>query len=288
MIKDLILVNGEILERSKAVIAFGDRGQQFGDGVFELVPVYNGRCFALLPHMESLFASVMSIKIPGIYTVEELVEFHEGLIAATGLENGEIYTQVTRGHGNGGLAFPDMMVPQLTMFAVEKDRTCLQEVQEKGVNVITEPDQRWQRCDINSLNRLPEVLAKQKAIVGKAFETLFVRDTKITEAVEGNLMVVKDEIIWTHPANNLIHNTIAGRLVKERLVPDMGMQVLEKACTVDFALGAEEVFLVGPHYEVVPVTKIDRKFVANKQVGAVTKKIQAAFKNFIAKECPKK
>ena len=101
-------------------------------------------------------------------------------------------------------------------------------------------------------------------------------------------MVVKDEIIWTHPANNLIHNTIAGRLVKERLVPDMGMQVLEKACTVDFALGAEEVFLVGPHYEVVPVTKIDRKFVANKQVGAVTKKIQAAFKNFIAKECPKK
>jgi len=69
MIKDLILVNGEILERSKAVIAFGDRGQQFGDGVFELVPVYNGRCFALLPHMESLFASVMSIKIPGIYTV---------------------------------------------------------------------------------------------------------------------------------------------------------------------------------------------------------------------------
>ena len=118
-----------------------------------------------------------------------MVEFHESLIAATGLENGEIYTQVTRGNGNGGLAFPDMMMPQLTMFAVEKDRTCLQEVQEKGVNVITEPDQRWQRCDINSLNRLPEVLAKQKAIVGKAFETLFVRDTKITEAVEGNLMV---------------------------------------------------------------------------------------------------
>ena len=101
-------------------------------------------------------------------------------------------------------------------------------------------------------------------------------------------MVVKDEIIWTHPANNLIHNTIAGRLVKERLVPDMGMQVLEKAFTVDFALGAEEVFLVGPHYEVVPVTKIDRKFVTNRQVGDVTKKIQAAFKNFIAKECPKK
>ena len=113
------------------------------------------------------------------------------------------------------------------MFAVEKDRTCLQEVQENGVNVITETDQRWHRCDINSLNRLPEVLAKQKAIVGKAFETLFVRDNKITEAVEGNLMVVKDEIIWTHPANNLIHNTIAGRLVKERLVPDMGMKQVE-------------------------------------------------------------
>lgn len=288
MIKDLILINGEIMEKSEATIACGDRGQQFGDGVFELVPVYNGRCFALLPHMESLFKSVMAIKIPGIYTVEELVEFHEELIAATGLENGEIYTQVTRGEGNGQLAFPEMMIPQLTMFAVEKDRTLLAGPQEKGVTVITETDERWQRCDINSLNRLPEVLAKQKAYIGKAFEAIFVREGKITEAVEGDFIIVKDEIVWIHPANNLIHNNITGRLVKERLAPDMGLQVVEKAFTVDFALKAEEAFIVGPQYEIVPVTKIDRKFVAERQVGPVTQKLQAAFKEFIMKECPKK
>lgn len=288
--KDVVLVNGEIMDKSAVTIAFGDRGQQFGDGVFEVVPVYNGRCFALLPHIEALFNSAMAIKIPGIYTVEELVEFHEQLIAASGLENGEIYTHLTRGEGQGGLAFPDMMVPQLTMFAVEQNRESLNEKQEKGVHVITEVDERWQRCDINSLNRLPEVLAKQKAVVGKAFETIFVRGEKITEAVEGNFFLVKDDIIWTHPANNLIHNRIVARLVKERLVPDMGMdlQVVEKAFTVDFALGAEEAFLAGPHYEIVPVTKIDRKFVADKKVGAVTQKIQGAFRNFILKECPKK
>lgn len=287
MIKDVVLVNGEIMDKGSATFAFGDRGQQFGDGVFEVVPVYNGRCFALLPHIEALFNSAMAIKIPGIYTVEEIVEFHEQLISASGLENGEIYTQLTRGEGKGSLGFPEMMVPQLTMFVAENNRASLTQQQEKGVNVITEIDERWQRCDINSLNRLPEVLAKQKAIVGKAFETIFVRNEKITEAVEGNLFLVKDDIIWTHPANNLIHNRIAARLVKERLAPDVDMQIVEKAFTVDFALGAEEAFLVGPHYEIMPVTKIDRKFVADKQVGAVTKKIQRAFRTYILKQCPK-
>ncbi len=192
MIKDVVLVNGEIMDKGSATFAFGDRGQQFGDGVFEVVPVYNGRCFALLPHIEALFNSAMAIKIPGIYTVEEIVEFHEQLISASGLENGEIYTQLTRGEGKGSLGFPEMMVPQLTMFVAENNRVNLTQQQEKGVNVITEIDERWQRCDINSLNRLPEVLAKQKAIVGKAFETIFVRNEKITEAVEGNLFLIKD------------------------------------------------------------------------------------------------
>ena len=288
MIKDVVLVNGEMLTTETAKVEYNDRGNLFGDGAFEIVPVYNGKCFALLPHMESLFESVIAIKIPGIYTVEELVEFHEELIKETGLVNGEIYAQVTRGSGNFGLSYPDMMVPQLTMFAMEKDRSDLTKRQEEGVNVITQPDVRWERCDINSLNRLPEVMAKQKARESRAFDSVFVRGDKITEATEGNLMIVKDDIIWTHPANNFIHHTITRRLVKERLAPDMDMQVVEKAFTVDFALSADEVFLAGPTCEIVPVTKIDRKFVADRKPGEVTKKLQGMFRQFIAKECPGK
>lgn len=287
MVKNVVLINGEIMEAEAGLISLSDRGHQFGDGVFECVPVYNGRCFALLPHMENLFNSVIAVKIPGIYTVEELVEFHETIIEASGLVNGEIYTQITRGEAPYSLAFPEMVVPQLTMFVIEKDREDLAPVQEAGVNIITQPDVRWQRCEINTLNRLPEVLASQKAREGNAFEALFVReDGKITEATEGNFMIVKDDIIWTHPANNLVHNRVSRRLIKERLAPDMDMQVIEKAFDVEFALKAEEAFLVGTHYEIIPVTKIDRKFVADKQVGKVTRQLQKAYKKFVFNECP--
>ena len=83
----LVLVDGEIMPEAEAFIDVNDRGHNFGDGVFEIVPVYNGRCFALLPHMNNLFDSVIAVKIPGVYMIEELVEFHESLLAATGLRN---------------------------------------------------------------------------------------------------------------------------------------------------------------------------------------------------------
>lgn len=86
MYKNLVLVDGEIMPAEEAAVSVHDRGHQFGDGVFEIVPVYNGRCFALLPHMDNLFESVIKVKIPAVYTIEELIEFHEALIAESGIE----------------------------------------------------------------------------------------------------------------------------------------------------------------------------------------------------------
>lgn len=287
MVKNLVLINGEILEREEGRVLLSDRGHQFGDGVFELVPVYNGRCFALIPHMENLFNAVISVKIPGVYTVEEFVAFHEELIAASGLDNGEIYTQITRGAAPYSLDFPEMTIPQLSMMIIENDRNELLEKQEKGVNLITEVDIRWLRCEINTLGRMPAVLAKQKARVSRAFDALFVReDGKITETTESNFFVIKDDLIWTHPANNLILNSVTRRLVKERLAVDLGMQVIEKAFNLDFVLKAEEAFIAGPRCEIVPVTKIDRKFIAGGQVGPVTQKLISEYKKFVLRECP--
>ena len=133
----LVLVDGEIMPEAEAFIDVNDRGHNFGDGVFEIVPVYNGRCFALLPHMNNLFDSVIAVKIPGVYMIEELVEFHESLLAATGLKDCEIYTQVTRGSGAYALSYPEQSIPHLTMYAVPVDREALAEKRAKGVNVIT-------------------------------------------------------------------------------------------------------------------------------------------------------
>ena len=286
--ENLVLVNGEIMPMEEAYIDVNDRGHNFGDGVFEIVPVYNGRAFALLPHMNNLFDSVIAMKIPGVYMIEELVEFHESLLAATGLENCEIYTQVTRGSAPYGLAYPEMSVPQLTMMAVPVDRDALAAKRAKGVNVITEVDERWAKCDVNTLNRMPEVLAKQKATVSRAFDALFVRDGKITESTEASFFIYKDGILWTHPENKYIHKNITRRLLGERLAKDMDLQIMERAFDKDFALKADEAFLCGPRCEFMPVTKIDRSFINEGKVGTLVPELQAAYEAFVARECPAK
>ena len=288
MNENLVLIDGEIMPIEEAFVDVNDRGHNFGDGVFELVPVYNGRCFALLPLMNNLFDSVISVKIPGVYMIEELVEFHESLIAATGLENCEIYTQITRGSAPYGLAYPEPSVPRLTMFAVPVDREALAEKRAKGVNVITEKDERWARCDVNTLNRLPEVVAKQKATISRAFDALFVRDGKITEATEASFFIYKDGVLWTHPENNFIHKNVVRRLLMERLSKDLDLQIIERPFDKDFALKADEAFLCGPRCEFMPVTKIDRGFVNGGKVGELVPQLQAAYAAFVAKECPAK
>ena len=173
------------------------------------------------------------------------------------------------------------------MIVIENDREDLAAKQEKGVNLITEKDVRWLRCDLNTLNRLPSVLAKQKARVSRAFDALFVReDGKITETTESNFFVVKDELIWTHPANNLIFNSVTRRLIKERLAVDIDLQVIEKAFDLEFVLKAEEAFIAGPRCEIVPVTKIDRKFIGDGKVGSITQKLISEYKKFVLRECP--
>ena len=285
---NLVLIDGEIMPMEEAFVDVNDRGHNFGDGVFELVPVYNGRCFALLPLMNNLFDSVISVKIPGVYMIEELVEFHENLIAATGLENCEIYTQITRGSAPYGLAYPEPCVPRLTMFAVPVDREALAEKRAKGINVITEKDERWSRCDVNTLNRLPEVVAKQKATISRAFDALFVRDGKITEATEASFFIYKDGVLWTHPENNFIHKNVVRRLLMERLSKDLDLQSIERPFDKEFALKADEAFLCGPRYEFMPVTKIDRGFVNGGKVGELVPKLQQAYTEFVLKECPAK
>ena len=285
---NLVLIDGEIMPMEEAFVDVNDRGHNFGDGVFELVPVYNGRCFALLPLMNNLFDTVISAKIPGVYMIEELVEFHENLIAATGLQNCEIYTQVTRGSAPYGLAYPEPSVPRLTMFAVPVDRETLAEKRAKGVNVITEKDERWSRCDVNTLNRMPEVLAKQKATISRAFDALFVRDGKITESTEASFFIYKDGILWTHPENNFIHKNVVRRLLMERLSKDLDLQIIERPFDKEFALKADEAFLCDVRCEFMPVTKIDRGFVNGGKVGELVPQLQKAYTEFVLKECPAK
>lgn len=285
---DLVLVNGEIMSTEEAMVERTDRGHTFGDGVFEIVPVYNGKVFGLLPHMNNLFDSIIKVKIPGVYMIEELVAFHEYMLEQTGCTDCEIYTQVTRGAGEYNLSSPKLSVPCLTMFVVPVDRAALAEKRETGVSVITEKDIRWEYCDVNTLNRMPEVMAREKARIGRFFEALFVRDGKFTEATEGSFFAYKDGVLWTHPENNHIHKNITRRLIKERLALDLQTPVIERPLDLEFVKTASEAFICGPRYEIMPVTKIDHNIIADGKPGPFTKELQKAYEAFILTECPKR
>jgi D-alanine transaminase len=169
------------------------------------------------------------------------------------------------------------------------DRSKLAETRKKGANLSTVPDLRGEMCDVNTIGRMQEILAKQKAKVGRAYDALFVLpDKKITESTEAAFVLVKDGILWTYPEGGHVHKNVTFRLIKEKLAAELDMQVIEKPFTVDFAVKAEEAFLCGPRCEIMPVYKIDRQLVGDGKIGETVPKLQKLFEDCVAKECPKK
>lgn len=282
--ESLGLVNGNLVDLNENVVPMEDRGHQFGDGVYEVVKVYNGRCFALKPHLDRLYRSLRAIRIPATYTFEELVEFHELLIEKSGIVEGSIYLQITRGVAPRTHGFPEKIVPCLTM-SIRAAGPVDRRLWEQGVKITLIPDERWLRCDIKSLNLLGNILGKQQAKEAGCYEGVMVRGEHVTEGTSSNFFVVKDEIIWTYPATQLILKGITRTIVLEKLAKELDMTILEKPFDINFIKGASEAFLSGTSTEIMPVTVIDGRMVGDGTVGPMTRKIQAAYTRLIDEEC---
>lgn len=285
--KPLGLVNGNLVDLDENVISMEDRGHQFGDGVYEVTKVYNGRCFALLPHLERLYRSLRAIRIPATYTLEELVEFHELLIEKSGITEGSIYVQITRGAAPRVHTFPEPVVPCLTM-SIRPAGSPNTKLWENGIKVALIPDQRWLRCDIKSLNLLPNILGKQEAKEAGCYEGVMVRDKHVTEGTSSNFFVVKDDVVWTYPISPLILKGVTRTIIIEELAKELDITVLEKPFEVSFLKGASEAFLSGTSTEIMPVTMINDTKIGNGEVGPITRKLQAAYTRLIDKECERK
>jgi D-alanine transaminase len=283
-VKELGLVNGRLVDMNENVVPMEDRGHQFGDGVYEVTKVYNGHCFALKPHLDRLYQSLRSVKIPAIYTFEELVDFHEALIKESGIIEGAIYLQITRGVAPRIHPFPEQVVPCLTM-SIRPSGSVKGELWGQGVKIILIPDERWLRCDIKSLNLLSNVLGKQQAKEARCYEAVMVRGEHVTEGTSSNFFVIKDGLLWTHPATNLILKGITRTIILERLAKELDLPVLEKPFDVSFVKGATEVFLSGTSTEIMPVVSIDGTVVHDGKVGPITRKLQAAYTRLIDEEC---
>ncbi|MBA4537721.1 D-amino-acid transaminase [Bacillus aquiflavi] len=280
---EYVILDGEILNRKEAKIDIEDRGYQFGDGVYEVIRVYNGTMFTRNEHLHRLIESAEKIGMKLPYTLEEMGQQLEELVEQNKLRLGTVYLQFTRGVSPRGHAFPSSNVP-LTYVAYTRTVPRPASDMETGVKTITNEDIRWLRCDIKSLNLLGNLLAKQKAKEAGCFEAIGYRDDIVTEGSLSNISIVKNGKVITHPANHFILNGITRQQVLQ-LCHNNGIPFEEKTFTLHDLFQADEIFLTGTTVEVMPIVEVDGKAVGAGKPGSTTKRLQQLFKQEIINQC---
>nr|WP_106780513.1 D-amino-acid transaminase [Lysinibacillus timonensis] len=275
------LWNDQIVDDSKVVVDKEDRGYQFGDGVYEVIKVYNGEMFTVDEHIDRLYLSAEKIRIAIPYTKDKLHKLLYELVEKNELGTGHIYFQITRGASPRIHNFPaDTVKPVITAYTKEADRPVANF--KNGVKATFVEDIRWLRCDIKSLNLLGAVLAKQEAYEKGCYEAILHRGERITEGSSTNVFGIKDGILYTHPADNYILKGIT-RSVILQCAEEITLPVKEEAFTKAQALEMDELFVSSTTSEITPVIDVDGTPINEGKIGEWTRKLQAQFETKIPK-----
>ncbi len=273
-----IIVNDQILERESFSVDIEDRGYQFGDGVYEVVRIYNGKFFTLEEHLNRLESSAEKIKMRLPVSITSLKASVSQLIQLEGIQDGIIYIQVSRGFAKRVHSFPAQAQSLLVAYASPFARPV--EYLKNGVATVLSEDIRWLRCDIKSINLLANVLAKETARESNAYEAILHRGETITEGSSTNIWIVANGKLITHPVSNLILNGITRQVVIQ-LAKELNFEVVEQEFTITDLIHADEVFLSSTTSEVMPITQVDQHIIGDGNPGPITTKLQAAFLNKI-------
>ncbi|MBC1456715.1 D-amino-acid transaminase [Listeria newyorkensis] len=279
-----VLVKNQLIERDEAKVDVEDRGYQFGDGVYEVIRMYNGQFFTYDEHIERLYASAAKIDLVIPYSKPELRALVDSLMEANNIGTGNVYLQITRGEQSPRNHVIPSTPPEVVLTAsaseVPRDTTLF----ENGRKAILEEDVRWLRCDIKSLNLLGNSIAKNKAHQAGAFEAILHRGENVTEGSAANAYMIKDGKLITHASNNLILEGITRQVIL-RVAEENGIPVVESGFTLTDLAAADEVFISSTTIEVTPIIEIDGKVVGDGKRGPITKKLHDAFTKEIMKQC---
>ena len=273
----LCYLNGEYIQHAEARVSVDDRGFLFGDGVYEVVRVYDGRPLLMDRHLERMRYGLDELRIE-FNALEEIEAVCERLVDENQLRSGDatLYFQVTRGAAPRAHAFPPAGTPP-TVYAIAKPfQNYPQTHWSEGVFAVTVPDIRWTRCDIKSISLLGNVMANQFAKENGAFEALYHRDGMITEGSHANVWFVVEGEALTYPQSGYILGGITRQLLFERAA-EAGVKVREGVVQLGDMSKVEEVFLSGTTTEIMPIVKVDDTLIGDGRPGAVTRKLQAAF-----------
>ncbi|KOS67594.1 D-alanine aminotransferase [Lysinibacillus contaminans] len=269
------LWNDQIVEEGSITVSPEDRGYQFGDGIYEVVKVYNGQMFTAQEHIDRFYASAEKIRLVIPYTKDVLHKLLHDLIEANKLDNGHVYFQITRGTVSRNHVFPDASVPAVLTGNVKVGERSIENFQ-NGVKATFVEDIRWLRCDIKSLNLLGAVLAKQEASEKGCYEAILHRGDTVTECSSANVYGIKGGKLYTHPANNFILNGITRQIIL-KCATEIGLPVIEEAMTKGDLLKMDEVIVSSVSSEVTPVIDVDGHAIGTGAVGEWTRKLQEAF-----------
>lgn len=270
----MILFQNRLMKREEAVVDIEDRGYQFGDGIYEVIRVYEGQFFGFKEHMQRLERSVAEIRMELPIPLEEIEKKLQLLVKENKLMNGIVYMQITRGAAPRVHQFPEHSKPVLTAYTKEMARP-LDKIN-NGIRTRLVEDVRWLRCDIKSLNLLGNVLAKQEAEDHQCAEAILHRGDTVSEGSSSNAFIVNGKELQTHPANHLILNGITRRQVLA-LIGDLGLNIKEEPFTVEKLLAADEAFITSTTSEITPVVQVDDTVISNGKPGTVTHQLQEAF-----------
>jgi D-alanine transaminase len=275
MTDQLVYLNGAILPLSEAKISVLDRGFIFGDGVYEVVPIYGRKLFRFDHHLARLFRSLNAIGIPNPHDKEEWRTLIDQVVAEHPSDDQMVYIQVTRGVAKRGHSFPKDIKP--TVFIMTNSLVPpTAEARENGVPCVTMNDERWLHCDIKSISLLGNVLAAQFATENNAIESIQFRDGYLTEASSSNVWIVKNGKLMAPPKDNLILEGIRYGLIEE-LCAAGGIPFEARRITREDVFDADEVLLSSATKEVLPVATIDSKPVGNGKPGPVYHKLYKAY-----------
>jgi D-alanine transaminase len=273
-----VFLNGEFLPIAEAKVPVLDRGFIFGDGVYEVVPVYSKVPFRLEEHLMRLERSLAAVGIRNPYTREQWRGFVAGVVERQSFEDQGVYFQVTRGVAKRDHAFPKSAEP--TVFMMSNPLVAPPPaLVEKGAAAITARDNRWLRCDIKSISLIGNVLLRQLSAEVDAVETILFREGKLTEASSSNVFVIKGGVIYSPPKNELILPGITYDVVVE-LAHANKLPLEFRAISEAEVRDADELWVTSSSKEVLAVVQLDGRTVGDGKPGPVFRRMFHLYQDF--------
>ena len=274
----MVFLNGRFLPIEEAKVPVLDRGFIFGDGVYELVPVYSRVAFRLDEHLARLERSLAETRIRNPYTRSQWRDLIYRLVDAQPYDDQGVYFQVTRGVAKRDHAFPKDAEP--TVFAMSNPLvTPAKEAVQKGAAAVSAQDNRWLRCDIKSISLIGNCLLRQLSAEADAAETILFRDGRLTEASASNVFVVKRGVILSPAKSELILPGITYEVVVE-LARANGLPLELRDVTEAEVRRADEIWVTSSSKEVLPIVSLDAVPVGDGRPGPLFGRMYQLYQDF--------